>query len=359
MPGLAYIIIRRALLLILALIVVVFLTAFIIGATGYDQKIWNAIIIEEARVYRDSLQKARNLTSQQINDLVANYTLQLRSIYGVDKPWTERVIPLALNVLVLRLGDVMSNDVAQVVGRQLPLTVSDAILTVLPRTILMITVAEIIVIILGLLIGPRAAFRAGSIYDRSVIAYAAVMNALPLWWLALIFLFIFGYDLGIAPTSGRGAISAINSIMSGDLSSIPTLLYYMWLPVTTIVINFLGGTAYSIRATLIRVVREDFVTVAQAKGLPEKYIYRSYILRAAAPPIATYIALSLAGSIGGFIITESVFDWPGMGTLYYAAITTGDASTIIGLTYVFTLVYVIARMILEILYIFLDPRVRY
>ncbi|MEZ0290401.1 MAG: ABC transporter permease [Sulfolobales archaeon] len=359
MPSLAYIIARRAVLLTLALIVVVFLTAFIIGATGYDLKIWNAIIIEDSRAYRESLQRARNLTSQEINELVANYTAELRRIYGVDKPWIERVLPLAVNVLMLRLGDVVSSDVAQVVGKQLPLTVSEAITIVLPRTIIMITVAEVIVLLLGLLIGPRAAFKAGSLFDRSVIAYAALMNAIPLWWLALIMVFTFAYQLGIAPTSGRGAIALINSLMSGDIRSLPTLLYYMWLPIVTIVINFLGGTAYSIRATLIRIVREDFVTVAQAKGLPDRYIYRSYILRAAAPPIATYIILTLAGSIGGFIITEAVFDWPGMGTLYYAAITTGDASTIIGLTYVLTLVYVVARFILEVLYVFLDPRVRY
>lgn len=358
--GVARVIVRRALLLLIALIVVVFMTAFIIGATGYDLKIWNAIIFEETRAYRDSLSKTNpNMSAEELNRLVSQYKATLEELYGVNKPWTTRVLPLALNVLTLRLGDVMSQDVANVVGKQLPLTVSDAIMTVLPRTIVMITVAEVIVLVLGLLIGPRAAFRPDTTLDRLVIGYAAVMNAIPLWWLALIMVFLFGYDLGIAPTSGRGAIAAINSLARGDISALPTLLYYAWLPIVTIVINFLGGTAYIVRATLIRVVREDFVAVAEAKGLPDKVIYRSYILRAAAPPIATYIILTLAGTIGGFIITESVFDWPGMGTLYYAAITTGDAPTILGLTYVFTLVYVIARLILEILYVFLDPRVRY
>jgi peptide/nickel transport system permease protein len=358
--SLARVIVRRAILLTIALIIVVFLTAFIIGATGYDLKIWNAIIIEETRAYRESLTKANpNMSSQEVNKLVSDYKATLEELYGVNKPWTTRVLPLALNVLILKLGDVSSNDVANVVGRQLPLTVSDAILTVLPRTIVMITVAEVIVLLLGLLLGPRAAFKPGSLTDNFVIGYAAVMNAIPLWWMALIMVFFFGYDLGIAPTSGRGAIAAINQLGSGDITALGSLLYYAWLPIVTIVINFLGGTSYIIRATLIRIVREDFVVVAEAKGLPDNIIYRSYILRAAAPPIATYIILGLAGTIGGFIITESVFDWPGMGTLYYAAITTGDASTIIGLTYVFTLVYVIARLILEILYVFLDPRVRY
>ncbi len=356
----ARVIIRRAILLFIALVVVVFLTAFIIGATGYDLKIWNAIIIEETRAYRESITRVNpNMSAEQLNKLVAQYRSMLEDLYGVNKPWTQRVLPLAINVLTLKLGDVQSSDVANVVGKQLPLTVADAILTVLPRTIVMITVAEVIVLLLGLILGPRAAFKPGSLLDRFVIGYAAVMNAIPLWWMSLIMIFFFAYVLNIAPSSGRGAISAINSLMQGDIGALKQLLYYAWLPIVTIVINFLGGTAYIIRATLIRIVREDFVFVAEAKGLAENTIYRSYILRAAAPPISTYIILGLAGTIGGFIITESVFDWPGMGSLYYAAITTGDASTILGLTYVFMLVYVIARFILEILYVLLDPRVRY
>ncbi|MEM4486863.1 MAG: ABC transporter permease, partial [Zestosphaera sp.] len=119
-----------------------------------------------------------------------------------------------------------------------------------------------------------------------------------------------------------------------------------------------GPWIYSIRAMLIKIVKEDFVTAAVARGLPEKQVLRRYIIRPSISPILTNVLLGLAGTLGGYIITESVFDWPGMGTLYYAAITGGDAPTILALTYVFTLVYVVARFILEILYVALDPRVR-
>ncbi|MEM4434346.1 MAG: ABC transporter permease subunit, partial [Thermosphaera sp.] len=91
---------------------------------------------------------------------------------------------------------------------------------------------------------------------------------------------------------------------------------------------------------------------------PERDIARKYILRVAISPVLTSVILSLAYSLGGYIITESVFDWPGMGSLYYAALTTGDTPTVIGLFVVTVGVYVIARFILEILYIVLDPRVR-
>ena len=125
-----------------------------------------------------------------------------------------------------------------------------------------------------------------------------------------------------------------------------------------VVVSFLGGWFYSVRAVAIRVVSEDYVVVAKAKGLPERMVTRRYVLRVIAGTVMTFLILGLAGSIGGFIITESIFDWPGMGTLYYIAIRTGDGPTILGLIYITTLVYIIGRFILEVLYVVLDPRVR-
>jgi peptide/nickel transport system permease protein len=110
---------------------------------------------------------------------------------------------------------------------------------------------------------------------------------------------------------------------------------------------------------VLNTAQQDFVNVARAKGLPESLVMRRYIIRAAAPPILTNIILGLAGSLGGAILTETVFGWPGMGLLYWDSILTVDEGLIIALTFVYTVIYVVARMVLEILYIVLDPRVRY
>jgi peptide/nickel transport system permease protein len=112
------------------------------------------------------------------------------------------------------------------------------------------------------------------------------------------------------------------------------------------------------RAMLLRVVREDYVSAAKARGLPERLITRRYILKPSLAPVLTNVILALAGSLGGMIITESVFNWPGMGTLYYAAITEGDSSTIAALSTIYIGIYMIARFILEVLYIIVDPRIR-
>jgi peptide/nickel transport system permease protein len=354
----AHVLARRALFLTIALILIMLLTAVIIGATGYDLKILKAIVETELQAYRQQL-IAQQVTGVNLTKLLEERRKLLEEIYGINKPWTERVLPLAIRALVLDLGYVNSEEVANIVGEQLPLSVKDAILIVLPRTIIMLTIAQIICTVIALRLAPLIAYKRGSLLDRAAIGYAAVMNALPVWWLGIVFIFLFGYYLRLAPTSYRAVIKYINSFYEDPVAAMTGIIEYSWLPILTVVIAILGSWLYSVRAIAIRVVSEDYVTVAYAKGLPDKLIVRRYVLRVIAGPVVTIVALSLAGSIGGFIITESVFDWPGMGSLYWAAISTGDAPTILGLVYITTLVYIVARFILEVLYVALDPRVRY
>jgi len=208
-------------------------------------------------------------------------------------------------------------------------------------------------------LAPKIAYRYGTLMDRLIVSYAALFNAIPVWWLGMVFILLFAYLIPIFPAQSTPIIKYINNFFSDPLYNLVMIMYYAALPIITIVITFLGTWLYSVRAVVLRIVREDYVMVAKAKGLPEKDIIRKYIVRVAAAPIVTYIILALAGSLGGMIITESVFNYPGMGTLYYMAINAGDVATILGLTYVLTLVYIVARFILEVLYIYLDPRVRY
>ncbi len=349
---------RRAVFLAIALVLIMILTAVIIGASGYDEEVLRAIIGTELQAYRQSLQR-QNIPATKIQQLVEQRKQELIHLYGLDKPWTARVLPMAWRALKLDLGYVKSRAVADVVGKQLPLTVKDAILTVLPRTLVMLTVAELICAAIALRLAPLIAYKRGSLLDKSVIAYAAFTNALPLWWLALIAVFVFGYELRIAPTDYRIIIKYINEFTSNPVDAIRGIIEVSWLPVTVVVIGLLGGWLYGIRAIAIRVVNEDYVYVAKAKGVPEELVVKRYILRVILGPVLTIVILALAGSIGGFIITESVFDWPGMGSLYYAAIESGDAPTLIGLIYITTLVYILARFLLEVIYILVDPRVRY
>ncbi|MEM1677317.1 MAG: ABC transporter permease, partial [Nitrososphaerota archaeon] len=113
------------------------------------------------------------------------------------------------------------------------------------------------------------------------------------------------------------------------------------------------------RTIVLNIAQEDFVNAARARGLPEELVRRRYIMRVAAPPILTNVILGLATSISGAILTETIFNWPGLGRLFYDAVLVMDEVVVIALTYIFTLVYIVARFLLEVLYIILDPRVRY
>ncbi|MEM2157909.1 MAG: ABC transporter permease [Sulfolobales archaeon] len=146
---------------------------------------------------------------------------------------------------------------------------------------------------------------------------------------------------------------------SNVFAKVLDVLWHLFLPLFTLFVAFVGSWIYMTRSIVISVSREDFVTVGRAKGLPEEIIRRRYLLRNSAPPILTNMILGLAGSITGAILTETIFRWPGMGSLYYDAIMSLDISLILALTYIYTLVYVVARFILEVLYLVLDPRVRY
>lgn len=136
------------------------------------------------------------------------------------------------------------------------------------------------------------------------------------------------------------------------------LLYHMTLPLITLVLVSFTAWSFIVKYFIGGVLREDFITAERAMGLPKKRIVYSHALRNAGPPIITGIALSLAGSFGGSIIIEAVFDWPGMGKLYYDAIGVMDVPIIIGLTYMFTLIFVITIFVTDIIYAFLDPRVK-
>jgi peptide/nickel transport system permease protein len=144
------------------------------------------------------------------------------------------------------------------------------------------------------------------------------------------------------------------------IASALDLAWHALLPILTLVLVSIGPSIYIIRTMTLNVALQDHVTVARAKGLPESIIRRRHILRVAAPPIVTGLILGLAATLGGSILIETVFAWEGMGQLYFKTFSgQPDESIIIGLTFMFTLIYVGARLVLEILYVFLDPRVRY
>ena len=222
----------------------------------------------------------------------------------------------------------------------------------MPKTVLLFTTATIIISIIGILLGAASSNKIGSVTDRITSTFAVISSSFPVWWIGMLMIFVFAFVWQIFPAR------ATPSIEPNDPGYILALLYHMALPVITIVLIGFGAWAYLVRNFMVGIMQEDFINAKKTIGISKKKIVYSHALRNAAPPIVTILALSLSGSLGGAIITEAVFDWPGMGRLYFEAISVMDLPVIIGATYILTVLFLISIFIADLLYGYFDPRVR-
>ncbi len=340
----------RAITLFGVLVAVLVLLVVSLGATGVSDNLLNAQVNEELRGLRISLsQSVKN--PDELEKAVGQHKVELERFYGLDKPWYRRLPPAVWRVLTLDLGEARSLRTADGSNK-----IADIVLERLPNTILLLTTSSIITAVVGLVVGVRMATRVGSRIDRAVAYFAAISFAVPAWWLGILFILIFAFKLNILPSGGMYS----NPPPQAQLDRWLDLSKHAILPIFTIVIVSVGPYIYQVRTLTVNVAQEDHVVLARAKGLPESKVTSRHILRVAAPPIVTGLVLGVAGSLSGSILTETIFNWRGMGRLYYdAAVTsTPDEGVIVALTFIFTLLYVFARFVLDILYVLLDPRVR-
>jgi peptide/nickel transport system permease protein len=268
---------------------------------------------------------------------------------GLDEPWhsPQRIGLTMYKILFLDFGhatfltsDAGSSDVKEI------------ILEKLPRTILLFTTATIIISVIGIFLGALAGSKVGSVVDRITSSFAIISSSFPVWWIGMLMIFLFSFVYHVFPAR------ATPLIPSSDPNYIWALLYHMTLPLITIVIIGFGAWAYLVRNFIVGIMQEDFIVAKKTIGVNQKKIIYSHALKNAAPPIVTILALSLSGSLGGAIITEAVFDWPGMGRLYFEAITVMDLPVIIGSTYILTVFFLISIFVADLLYGYFDPRVR-
>jgi peptide/nickel transport system permease protein len=185
--------------------------------------------------------------------------------------------------------------------------------------------------------------------------FAAISFAVPGWWLGILFILLFAFKLNWLPSGGMFSTPPPQETWPRLLD----LGKHALLPIITLVTVSAGPYIYTVRTMTMTVAQEDHVALARAKGLPEGRVLRRHILRVAAPPIVTGLVLGLAGSLSGSILVETIFNWQGMGQLYFQAIGALDEAVVVALTFIFTLLYVVLRFVLDVLYLALDPRVRY
>jgi peptide/nickel transport system permease protein len=345
--GFGRFLLKRSINMVIVLFVTLVLTISLLGST-MDKILVDTIrlsVVEEVNYNRD----LRFSTAAERQRYIDERTdLQVRTL-GLDEPWysPKRFTNTVLRVMVLDLGK--SNYLTSDSGSS---NVRDIILERAPNTVLLFTASTLIITVIGLYLGAFVANRSGSLWDRLNSAFAVFSGSFPTWWVGMLMIFAFAFAYHIFPARSTPLTPPSDPAYALDL------LYHMLLPLITIVIVGFGSWAYIVRYFVVGILSEDYIAAKRAAGIPEKRIVYSHALKNAAPPIVTVVALSLAGSFGGAITVEAVFDWPGMGKLYYDAIGASDIPIIIGLTYVSTVIFVITVFLTDIVYAYFDPRVK-
>jgi peptide/nickel transport system permease protein len=236
-----------------------------------------------------------------------------------------------------------------------PAPVQSVILTGMGWTLLLAGVAVVISFTLGTLLGALAAWKRRSWIDAVVPPMFVLLSAFPYFWLAMAALYVFGFVLGVAPL--RHAYD--DALEPGfSLPFIVSVAQHAVLPALTIVAATAGGWLLSMRNTMIGVLGEDYVTLAQAKGLSRRRVFFRYAVRNALLPNVTGFGMALGFVISGSLLTEIVFSYPGQGYLLIQAVRTQDYPLMQGLFLMISLAVLAANWLVDIAYMWLDPRTR-
>jgi peptide/nickel transport system permease protein len=235
--------------------------------------------------------------------------------------------------------------------------VSTIIAQDLPWTLMLVGVTLIISFVLGTLLGVIVAWRRGSGLDAVFPPVFTFLSAIPYFWLALIVLFVFGFTLGWFPTGDGYDLN--NTVPGWNLDFIISAIQHAILPAITIIVGSIAGWLLGMRNMMITTLSEDYVLMAEAKGLSARRIMLVYAARNAILPNITSFALSLGFVVSGALLTELVFNYPGIGYAFLQAVNNKDYALIEGLFLIIAIAVLAANFLSDLLYVVLDPRVRH
>ena len=263
----------------------------------------------------------------------------IRIRLGLDKPLIEQFWIWTKQTLRGDLGEsVMSRlEIRELIGQRLP------------PSLWIGGLAEVFAVLVGVPLGILAAWKANTWIDRTAMVFAVLAFSIPSFYLAYNLIFLFAVNLDLLPAIGYQPIS----------EGIGPWARAIVLPVVSIGLIVAGLLTRITRATLLEVLREDYIRTARAKGLAERTMLFRHALKNAVAPILTVIGLGIAGLITGLVVTETVFAIPGIGRLVFDSIQRRDYPAIQGLMLLIALSYVTINLLIDLLYAYIDPRIRY
>jgi peptide/nickel transport system permease protein len=226
----------------------------------------------------------------------------------------------------------------------------------LSNTLLLMVTAEVIIVSGALIIGIYSAMHQYTAADNIITATTFVLYSMPVFFFALLTMYIFSvnfrkWGLPYLPTVGMFEPSVGPST--------PQLAWHMILPVATLSFGFIAGYSRYIRSAMLETLGQDYVRTAKAKGLPRREVVYIHALKNAALPIVTLVALDLPFLLGGAIVTERIFGWPGMGRLFLDHVERSDTAVVMGIMMMIAFAVIIFQIIADVMYAWLDPRIRY
>lgn len=270
------------------------------------------------------------------------FLAQLREQFGLDRPLSVQLWLYVKGVIQLDLG------ISHRQGR----TVASLLLERLPATLLLTGTAFVFAAVAGVGLGAAAARRVGRWADTVITVLALGFYATPIFWVGLMLVLVFSVWLGWLPSFGMGTVGA-------DLhgfAAVADVVPYLVLPALTLGLFYMAVYARLTRASMLEVADQDFVRTARAKGVPEGRILRRHILRNALLPVITYAGVQAGQLIGGSILVETVFAWPGIGRLAFEALLARDYPVLLGVFLCTSVLVVLFNLATDLLYRIADPR---
>lgn len=261
---------------------------------------------------------------------------QIRIEMGLDKP--------VIVQFVLYLGRVLSGNLGVSMINNIP--VAEELIRAGGPTIELMFAALVWSIPLGIAMGTLAAVFRGRLIDRAIMAFSVAGVSMPIFFIALMLLQYFGFKWQLLPFVGRG----------GPLWTVDGLRHIA-LPALSLGLIFIGPVARMTRTSVLEVLTADFVRTARAKGLSERVVVINHALRNALIPVITLVGLQAGYLLGGAVVTETIFSWPGIGRLAVGAILSSDFPVAQGTILVLALSFIVINLIVDVLYVALDPRV--
>lgn len=271
------------------------------------------------------------------------YMAELREKFGLDKPLIVQLGIYLKNVLAFDLGYSFRHE----------MPVSELVLDRFVPTLLLMVSTIVLAVGIGILLGLLAAIGLNTWRDNLISIFALVTYATPLFWVGLMMIVVFSLNLGWFPTSGMETIAAFHTGWDRVLD----IAHHLVLPTITLSLFYLALYTRLMRASMLEQAGMDYVTTARAKGLTERRIMFVHVLRNALLPVVTMAGVQVGALIGGSVIVESVFAWPGLGLLAFEALFARDLNLLLGIFLISALLVVAVNLVVDIIYSVLDPRI--